>query len=320
MSSIEDVAKLVGVSTTTVSRALNNKSYVSKKTKQKIEEAVKELNYVPNKVAKSLSSKRTNIVGVIIPSIIDPIYSEEINTIEKVLKEKGVRILLCLCPRNSHQYELELKNMLNSYIDGIISAVYDFPVTMAEENVPFVQLGGGKVDYSRKVNVITDDYEVGQAAIKLIEKGKHKKVIVQHGPLSLSEEQDRLDAIVYALNGSEVNYELQLVDQDDPYGIEGTQNLFKDFKDFDVVLSRNDQNGYQVVLEAQRRGIMVPSELKVIGYGGSQFLANMNSPMTTISINPSKIGNKVAELMISMLAEDSKKKNQQISVPISIIN
>lgn len=318
MSSIEDVAKLVGVSTTTVSRALNNKSYVSEKTKLKIEKAVKELNYVPNKVAKSLSSKRTNIIGVIIPSIIDPVYSEIINTVEKVLNDKGLHILLCLCPRNSRQYEMELKNMLNSYIDGIISAVYDFPVTIAEENVPFVQFGGGKVDYSRKVNVITDDYKVGQIAIKSIEEGKHNKVIVQHGPLSLSEEQDRLDAIVYALNGSESDYELQLVDQDDPYGIEATQKLFKDFKDFDVVLSRNDQNAYQIVLEAERRGIIVPNELRVIGYGGSKFIKNMNSSMLSISIDPTKIGYTVAELMISLLDKEKKQKNQQITVPVKL--
>ncbi|MQS76717.1 LacI family transcriptional regulator [Lactobacillus halodurans] len=318
MSSIEDVAKLAGVSTTTVSRALNNKSYVSEKTKLKIEKVVKELNYVPNKVARSLSSKRTNIIGVIVPSIIDPVYSEEIDTIERVLNKNGLRILLYLCPRNSKQYELELKNMLNSYIDGIISAVYDFPVTVAEENVPFVQLGGGKVDYSRKVNVITDDYKVGQAAVKLIEGSNRKRVIVQHGPLSLSEEQDRLDAIVYALNGSQVDYELQLVNQDDPYGIEGTQKLFAEFNDFDAVLARNDQNAYQVILEAKRRKIMIPKELKVIGYGGPKFLGNMSSLMTSISINPTKIGKTVANLMISLLDEEKKQGNQQITVPIVI--
>src|SRR5690606_26731085 len=120
MATIKDVAERVGVSVTTVSRVLNNRGYLSENLKRRVYEAMRELNYQPNELARSLLRKKSNIIGLIIPDITHPFFGEIARYVEYYAYKNKYKILLCNTQLNRSK-EQEYLNMLKaSQVDGII--------------------------------------------------------------------------------------------------------------------------------------------------------------------------------------------------------
>ena len=107
MATIVDVAKIAGVTPTTVSRVINNRGYISEKTKSKVFQAMKELNYQPNEIARSLTKKKTNSIGIIVPHISHPYFSKLISNLENQASKRGYKIILC----NSKEEAKKKKNI-----------------------------------------------------------------------------------------------------------------------------------------------------------------------------------------------------------------
>ncbi len=122
---IEDVAKLAGVSPTTVSRVLNNRGYISEKTKTKVEAAMQELNYFPNDVARSLFNKRSHLIGLILPTTANPFFGELTFHIENYCAANGYKVLLCNSLNQVDKEERYLEMLLRNQVDGIIVGTHN---------------------------------------------------------------------------------------------------------------------------------------------------------------------------------------------------
>ena len=127
MVKLDDVAKLAGVSKGTASRVLNNRGYISQQTRERIEAAVKELNYYPNENARNLLKRRSGMVGVVVPTITYPYYSEMISFLEKFLKASGYKILLCNTSFSSGASQDYIKLLNNNRVDGAI--IFNYKLT-----------------------------------------------------------------------------------------------------------------------------------------------------------------------------------------------
>ena len=127
MVKLDDVAKLAGVSKGTASRVLNNRGYISQQTRERIEAAVKELNYYPNENARNLLKRRSGMIGVVVPTITYPYYSEMISFLEKFLKASGYKILLCNTSFSSGASQDYIKLLNNNRVDGAIIFNYKLP-------------------------------------------------------------------------------------------------------------------------------------------------------------------------------------------------
>src|SRR5699024_803964 len=117
---IQDVARIAGVSTTTVSRVLNDRGHISQKTRDKVYSAMKEINYVPNDLARSLFNKRSYLIGVLVPSTNHPCFGELVGAIDNICSETGYKVLLC---NSLHEPEKEKDcwDMLRrEQVDGVI--------------------------------------------------------------------------------------------------------------------------------------------------------------------------------------------------------
>ena len=120
MATLKDVAKETGLATGTVSRVLNNRGYISDEARQKVDDAMKKLNYQPNEVARSLHRKSTNTIGVIVPHIRHPYFSETISNLEDQAYKKGYKILLCNS-QSIREKEIEYINMCTgNQVAGIV--------------------------------------------------------------------------------------------------------------------------------------------------------------------------------------------------------
>ena len=128
MASIKDVAQKAGVGVGTVSRVLNNSGYVSDETREKIEEAMKNLQYTPNELARNLYHKKSGIIAVLVPTVEIPFFAELVHDIEAELYNEGFKIMLCNTDK-AHNAELEYLDMLNRHIvDGVITGVHSLDV------------------------------------------------------------------------------------------------------------------------------------------------------------------------------------------------
>ncbi len=181
---LEDVAKAAGVSPTTVSRVLNNRGYISEQTKEKVENAIKELNYYPNDVARSLFKKRTNFIGLILPTVSNPFFGELALYIENICSSLGFKIILCNSNGQLEKEKAYSTMLIRHQVDGIIVCSYNRGIdTYKYPKLPIVAIDHYLAPTIPVVG--SDNYAGGKLAVQhLIDRGC-KSIIHINGPLEL---------------------------------------------------------------------------------------------------------------------------------------
>lgn len=181
---LEDVAKAAGVSPTTVSRVLNNRGYISERTRAKVEKAIKELNYYPNDVARSLFKQRTNFIGLILPHVSNPFFGELALYIENLCSALGYRIILCNSTGQIEKEKAYATMLIRHQVDGIIVCSYNRGIDAYKyPKLPIVAIDHYLAPTIPVVG--SDNYDGGKLAVQhLIERGC-KSIIHFNGPLEL---------------------------------------------------------------------------------------------------------------------------------------
>ena len=125
---LTDVAKLAGVSPTTVSRVINNYGYLSQKTIDKVHQAMGELNYQPNGLARSLQGKSTQLIGLVFPSVSHPFFGELIETLERKLFVQGYKVILCDSEKDPEKERAYLRMLAANKVDGVITGSHNLAI------------------------------------------------------------------------------------------------------------------------------------------------------------------------------------------------
>lgn len=172
MATIRDIAERAGVTATTVSRVLNNRGYISEETRRKVNEVMREMNYQPNEIARVLSKKHTNTIGVIVPHVTHPFFSKLISSLEEAASERGYKILLC----NSKEQPEKETEYLNMFIANKVSGIVVCSKYIQKEKfkklqIPIINFERDEED-EESVSIQCDNYQGGRlAAQHLIDKG-----------------------------------------------------------------------------------------------------------------------------------------------------
>ena len=284
MATLKDVAARAGLSVTTVSRVLNNRGYLSEQTREKVYAAMRELNYHPNEVARSLLKKHTNSIGVIVPSVMHPFFAKVVNYLEASAAKRGFKLMLC----NSHHQsrkEIEYIEMLKSNkVAGIIlcSRTVDIDQRFGQ-GMPAVMFerAGGDI-----CSVSCDNFTGGELAARhLIDCGCRRLVHIG-GSLNINMPADlRCDGFVKACEQAKVPYRV--------FNTNEAQFLSMDYADFiadllhrhpetDGVFASSDVIAAQVLQACHAQGIDVPGRLKLVGFDDVGIAALTWPPVTTI--------------------------------------
>lgn len=320
MATIHDVAKIAGVSVTTVSRVLNNRGYISEKTRKLVYDTMNELNYQPNEIARSLLKKQSNIIGLIIPSVSSPFFGELTAFIEFFAYQSGFKLLLCnsnLDPIKEKEY---IEMMKRNRVDGIIMGSHTLEV---EE---YTELHRPIVTIDRKISdnipyISSDNYLGGIAASRLLISKGCKKIAHICGNLSLDLlANQRTDAFLTQMK--EANIE-QIVIQTDMNVFDYPQyeriirRMFREHPDIDGVFATNDIIASFIIKIGRELNYAVPERLKIVGYDDIQ-LASWSTPsITTIKQPIESIGELSVELIRKQL-EDELVEMSNI-LPIELI-
>lgn len=288
---IYDIARNLGISPTTVSRALNNHPVVNGQTKQRIFQAAKAMGYRSNIFASNLRSKRTNNIGVIVPRLNSPFQSSAIAGMEKVANEAGYNLVIS---QSLESLEKEIANaqmMYNSRVDGLIVSMVDDPVNI-EHFKPFLKKGIPLLFYDRVAEqgnctgVIIDNVQAGyNATAHLIAQGCKNIVHVLGNP-RINVYSNRLKGYRYALLDHGLPYEEANILQSDlseDAGDEIVQKLFKMENRPDGLLISNDSCAASCINALKQAGIVVPRDIAVVGFNNDMISRLMEPKLTTIN-------------------------------------
>ncbi|WP_338552421.1 LacI family DNA-binding transcriptional regulator [Paenibacillus sp. KS-LC4] len=320
MSTIKDIAEKVGVSVTSVSRVLNNRGYISGKLKKRVQEAMDELNYQPNQVARSLILKKSNIIGLIIPDVSHPFFGEVTKHIEYYADKHGYKILLCNSQLNMVK-EKEYINMLKaSQVDGIIMGSHTMDIKeYTSIKLPMVTLDRQIADTIPYIS--SDNYKGGELATNLLIKKGCKKIAHISGNLHLNLLATlRHDAFkkVITIKGIE-----HIILQTDLNGFNYAEydqlvtKMFLENPDIDGVFASSDIIAAQVLKECHRLGKSVPHDVKIVGYDGIQLGKLLTPAITTIKQPTKEIGKMAVRLIMGQIQGEAV--SQENILPIELI-
>ncbi|PWW32268.1 LacI family transcriptional regulator [Cytobacillus oceanisediminis] len=271
MPSLKDVADLAGVGVGTVSRVINNHPNVRNETREKVNAAIKQLNYIPNEVARNFKMQKSTMVALLLPSIWHPFFSELAYYIEDELDREGYKLMLCNSGGRPDK-ELYYLDMLNqNKVAGIIGITYNDIEDSVSTDIPIISIDR---HFGKKITCVTsDNYTGGRIALKeLVKAGAKKVAYLGITSSAYSEVELRKKGFIDEAKAQGIEYiiyeENDTVYNDDEY----FENFFKikELRHISGVFANTDLLAAKYIDKAKQYGIRTPEDVKVIGYDGIQ--------------------------------------------------
>lgn len=318
---LTDVAKLAGCSVTTVSRVINNYGYISDKTRQKVHEAMRELNYQPNSLARSLHGKQTKLVGLIFPGVSNPFFGELVEKIEDALFEQGYKAILCNAGTDKEKERAYLRMLLANQVDGVIAGAHNLGIEeYRQANLPIISFDR---QLSEQVPIISSDnfqggimateelYQAGCRRIHFLgstEEDSHPTNKRLEGYLHFMKEHGLPEKVHSATFGESLSVKKMVIKE------------ILAQRQADGIFCTDDLTAILVLNIAKELGIRVPQDLKVVGFDGTKFIRDYHPELTTI-IQPI---DDIAAVLIKLLRERIEQPNKKLKhtpyiLPVSIL-
>jgi LacI family transcriptional regulator len=310
---LKRLAEELNLSTSTVSRALQDSYQIGAETKSRVLQLARKLNYVPNPHASSLGSRRSKMISVVIPEVTDSYFAQAINGIEAVAQERGYHVLIYLTHEQLKQEQEILKEFQGGRVDGVIMSVSAETTSSAHvqellaQQVPLI-LFDRAMEHVQTATVLTNDFESSaQATCHLIERGC-KSIIFLSYFRSLSIGQARLAGYRQALQDAGLPYQPELVIDcglSDESNFQLLLEVLKKHTHTDGIIATAEGltlSVYQACSELQLR---IPADIKVICFSNSRSAAILHPPLTTVMQPAFETGQAAAKLLFKSL----KNKN-----------
>ena len=318
---LKKIANELGLSISTVSKALKNDKDISKENREKVQAFAKFYNYRPNSVALSLKHKKTKTIGVIIPEIVHHFFAKVISGIEEVANSKEYNVIIGVSNESLAKEAINMEMLIDGSIDGFIISLsketllkqdYHHLEETQNRNIPIVMFDR-VVEGIDCDKIIIDDREAGRMAVqKLIDIGC-KKILLLTTMDYLHIGRLRTEGYMEALNTNGLEYDDELVlkigelgDSEEEQRILETRiNLvFEKHPDIDGIFGVNEIYAVTALNVARLRGLKVPEELSVIGFSDGILSKYARPHLTTISQHGIIIGKLAAKTLIERLEKD----------------
>lgn len=298
---LADVAHHAGVSLTTVSRVLNNRGYLSQVTKDKVAQAIRELGYRPNHMARALHQKSTQTIGLIIPTVALPFYGELAVEIENALAEHHYRILICNSLGRSERERDYLNLLIGNRVDGIISGAHNEDLEEYHSiRMPLVTVD--RILAPTIPNVRCDNEDGGRVATRyLLEAGARRPALLtsRSHPLNLRERGYREVLEEAGIEPLVLEVPFDTPEAQRPGLV--AQCLDGAAEMIDAVFATDDLAAAEVIEWARQRRIRVPKELKVVGFDGTSAMRRALPGLTTIKQPIDLIARKAVEILLRQI-------------------
>jgi LacI family transcriptional regulator len=312
-ASIYDVARESKTSVFTVSAVINKKQHVGEKLRERVEEAIRKLNYRPNLIARSLAKQQTHTIGMIVPDIANPFFPMVVRGAEDAARRHGYNILLCNSDDTLEKEESQIELLLSQRVDGILltKAAGDFRPALQQMikdvGIPFVLVMRTYPKLTKDA-VISDDYQGAYEAVCHLARTGCRRIGLVGGPVKVSNAVARYEGFRDALERHELPFEKNLV-------FEGDYRIDSGFRAGHALLSRQLDGIYVanylmtvgLLQAAEEMKLNCPEDFRLVSFDDYPWLGVFHPKLTTVELPKDRLGSEAAELLIKRIAGDREK-------------
>ena len=316
MPTIHDVAKRAGVAPITVSRVINKSGYVSKETRQRVEEAIAELEYVPNVIARSLRSKRTNTLALVLTDITNPFFTVIARGVEDTASNAGMTVIYCNTDESEIEEEKYLQLLLQKQVDGILLV----PARSISRSVDLIrERGKPVVVLDRKIQGVEVDNVRGDSEggayqlVKLLIDQGHTHIAVLSGPMDVSTAKDRVTGYRRALEeaGFQENELVYFGAFTQASGFEMTQKALSLNPRPTALFAANNFIAYGALKALRQADLDVPAAISVVAFDDLP-PGLITDPFLTVAAQPAyQMGHLATEMLLNRLQSEDQPPYQE---------
>lgn len=307
-ATLSDVARIAGVTMMTVSRAINNKSGVSVKMRQKIMDIAKELDYQPNQIARGLATHQTKTVGLVVPDNTNPFFAQIARGVEEQAYESGYNILLINTAEDTHRELKALDSLWGKGVDGLILCSSRLPeyqlMKQIERFSASVLLNRELKTPSRTaISINLNDVRAAQLAVTYFLSHKRQHITHISGPANSISAQKRLKGFKNALDAANIpfkDYMIACSAPDIESGYDTAKKLLAGYPDTDAIYAFNDLVAVGVLKYCRENGKQVPLDIAIIGNDDISLATIIQPQLTTIHYDENYIGRLVMRTLLTI--------------------
>jgi len=317
---IKDIARMAEVSTATVSKVINKKDKnISEATRQRILDIVDEYNYVPNRVASSMITKKTHSIGLVIPDIANPFFPELARGVEDIANKYGYHLILCNSDNDVKKEESYIGMLLEKMVDGIIltssSRRMGDSINLSKLTVPLItvdrDIEGAKINGKITVDNCSGAFD---AVTYMLEKG-YKKILHLGGPITSGPSRDRYKGYLeaYKAKGQSISDDYYVHGYySSEWGYDGIKKVLASGLEFDAVFCGNDLIALGAMKALREAKLKIPEDIAVVGFDDIYMTTMVEPQLTTVHQLNYQMGFKAAQMLIDIIEEKVVKHKEEI--------
>lgn len=318
--SLKDLAREIGVSISTVSRALNNHPDISQEMTQKIQKLAVEMNYTPNPLAMGLLKQETRMIGVIVPDLVTHFYSSIISGIEQIAEEKGYFILIASSNETLSKEISSVENLMKTRVEGLIVCLsqettdYQHFDRLIGNQIPLVFFD--RVCRQGEVSaVVVDNVDAAEKiTLHFVKNGFHRIACIT-GPDHLNISKERTQGYLSGLKKCGLGFHQELLVKcnmttDD--AIRATAQLLDLPEKPDAILTINDTVAFATMKEIKRRGLRIPEDVALVGFADEYHATLVDPALTTMTHPTFEIGQEAARLFFRQIENPEENPEQVV--------
>ena len=318
--SLKDLAREIGVSISTVSRALNNHPDISPEVTQKVQKLAAELNYTPNPLAMGLLKQATRMIGVIVPDLVTHFYSSIISGIEDVAEEKGYYILIASSNEKLQKEIKAVENLMKTRVEGLIvclsqeTKLYGHFDRLINNNIPLVFFD--RVCRTDEVpSVVVNNEDAALKITKHFYKNGFRRIAYIAGPEYLNISRERTHGYLAGLKSCGLEFRPELLEKCNLSTREATKataRLLDLPEPPDAIFGINDTVVFAAMKEIKQRGLRIPEDVALVGFTDEFHSTVVDPALTSITHPTFEIGQEAARLFFRCVENPDSRPDQVV--------
>ncbi len=305
---IKDIARTLGISPSTVSRALKDHPDISAETKQQVQQLAQSVNYRPNALALGLRKAKTNTIGIIVPEIVHHFFSTVISGIDDAAFAAGYSTIVCQTNEDEGRERKQIQTLLDSRVDGLLISIskttthIDHLQELVDNDTPVVFFDR-VCDNIESHRVITDDFEGARIATHHLINMGCRRIAHLTGAPSLQISKGRLDGYKTALQEAGIAIDENIIIEcDSPERIPEVEDKITTIAaEIDGIFAINDDTAISVMRLLMHNGYRVPDDIQVIGFGDGPYSSMVEPPLTTVRQQGYDMGRIAMEMLTAQI-------------------
>jgi len=326
---IKEIAKLAGVSKSTVSRVINNSEHVSDQVREKVKKVIEETGYVPNSLAKNLKRNQTDTIGVVLPKINTSTFSSAVEGISNIMYQKGYNLLLTNTKMNIKDEITYLRLLKEKRVRGIIFFATEITdehlVVFAKMDIPIVIVGQDSSKFLDYPCVIQDDLNAAKTIVNYLVEQGHKEIAyigVEESDVAVG--QLRKEAYLKVLKENSLKINTNYIYKGDfsiKSGYRGMEEILKNSKEIPTaVFAATDRLALGAIKYLKDQDYKLPEEMSIVGLGNSDISSWVVPEITTINYDHLKTGEKASKILLDSIQGKVKKIKEIMDFQIIVRN